>query len=303
MSRALIIGAAGFLGRRVAETLAAADWLVVGAGRHDAPDGWPYGWVSCDLSRTPSVLDAVASADPDLIVNAADTAHDDFGALLAVHVAGTASLLDAARASGRAVRVVVIGSAAEYGVVEADQIPVDEAVPPRPVSPYGIAKAAQTLVALRPGANSVVARMFNLCGPGEPRSLVCGAFASQIVDLERTGHGGTIGVGDLTAERDFIDVRDAARAVLAIAERGQPGEAYNVCSGIATSIGDVLVLLCSKAEVPVEPRFEPARAARPDVRQMVGSPAKLAALTGWTSAISLEQTLDDLLASYRRAPQ
>lgn len=301
MSRVLVIGAAGFLGRHLAETLAAEQWLVIGAGRREAPDAWPYGWLSCDLCSTPSVLDALARAAPDLIVNAADTHHDDFDALLAVHVAGTARLLDSVRGSGSSVRVVAIGSAAEYGRVEADQIPVDEAVPPRPVSPYGIAKAAQTLVALRPGVDAVVARIFNVCGPGEPRSLVCGAFASQIAELERTGHGGTIGVGDLTAQRDFIDVRDAARAVLAIAERGQPGEAYNVCSGIATSIRDVFDLLCAKAGVPIEPRLEEGRAARPDVPRMVGSPAKLAAVTGWTSAISLDRTLDDLLASYRRA--
>ena len=101
--------------------------------------------------------------------------------------AGRRASWTSADVSGRSVRVVLIGSAAEYGNVEADKVPVEETISPRPVSLYGIAKAAQTLVALRPGYDAVVARVFNVCGPGEPPSLVCGAFASQILTSSEPG--------------------------------------------------------------------------------------------------------------------
>jgi GDP-4-dehydro-6-deoxy-D-mannose reductase len=300
MRRALVLGATGFLGRHVAAMLVNHGWFVCGAGRGESPDGWPYDWVSCDLLSAPGVLEAVRTTEPDVIFHSAGAALDDFDQLLAVHVAGTARLLDAVRASGRPARVVVVGSAAEYGNVAAGELPVQETLPPRPVSRYGVAKAAQTLVALCPGSEALVARVFNLCGPDEPRSLVCGAFAAQIVELERTGRGGVIAVGDLSADRDFVDVRDAASALIALAEHGDAGEAYNVCSGTATPIRDVLSLLSGEAQVPVEARFDPRRAARPQVPRMVGSAGKLTSVTGWAPTIPLAHTLAELLATYRR---
>jgi GDP-4-dehydro-6-deoxy-D-mannose reductase len=299
MSRALVIGAGGFLGRHLADAAADAGCVVVGAGRNAGPDDWPHEWVSCDLRSDASVSGAVSGARPDLVFHVAGAPTNDFDELLAVSVAGTARLLDAVDATAGKPRVVIAGSAAEYGAVGADELPVAEAARPRPVSPYGVAKAAQTLVAMRPDADALVARVFNISGPGEPPSLATGAFASQIVELERGGRGGEIAVGDLDPERDFLDVRDAARALVAIAERGRPREAYNVCSGVATAIGDVLAMLIAEAEVPVRPRVDPARAARPGVPRMVGSAAKLTADTGWAPSISLEQTLADLLAAYR----
>jgi GDP-4-dehydro-6-deoxy-D-mannose reductase len=302
MSRALVVGAAGFVGQHLSSALAQAQWEVVGGGRSGAPHGWSHEWVSCDLRSPEKVAKALAEAAADTIFQVAAPAPGDFEALLDVQVAGTARLLDAVHASGRAARVVTVGSAAEYGSVQAGELPVDETVPLRPVSLYGVTKVAQTLVALRPGVDAIVARLFNISGPGEPRSLVSGAFASQIAELERDGRGGPIAVGDLTPERDFVDVRDAAGALVALAERGVPGEMYNVCSGVPTSIGEVLELLTGQATVSVEPRFDPARAARTDVPRMVGSAAKLARATGWAPRISLERTLADVLGSYRELP-
>jgi GDP-4-dehydro-6-deoxy-D-mannose reductase len=301
MRRALVVGAAGFLGRHLSDMLASQGWIILGAGRGEPPAGWRYDWVPCDLNSTPGVLEAVRAADAHVIFHAAGAALDDFDQLLAVHVAGTARLLDAVRATGRPARVILAGSAAEYGSVTAGDLPVQETLPARPVSRYGIAKAAQTLVALCPGSEALVARVFNVCGPDEPRSLVCGAFAAQIAVLERTGRGGVIDVGDLSANRDFVDVRDAARALIALAEQGAAGEAYNVCSGTATPISKVLSLLTAQAQVPVEARLDPPRAARPRVPRMVGSAAKLMSVTGWTPTIPLEQTLAEVLDNYRRS--
>ena len=299
MSRALVVGAAGFVGQHLSNALGQAQWQVVGAGRSGAPPGWPHEWVPCDLSSPESVAAALSQAGADTIFQVAAPAPSDFEALLDVQVAGTARLLDAVHAAGAAGRVVTVGSAAEYGAVEAGELPVEETAAPRPVSLYGVAKTAQTLVSLCPGSGALVARLFNVSGPGEPRSLVCGAFASQIAELECDRRGGAIAVGDLTPERDFVDVRDAAEALVALAERGAPGEVYNVCSGVPTSIGEVLEQLSRQATVAVEPRFDRARAAGSDVPRMVGSAAKLAQATGWAPRIALEQTLAHVLGAYR----
>jgi GDP-4-dehydro-6-deoxy-D-mannose reductase len=299
MKRALLIGSAGFVGRHVADAVTDAGWRAIGAGRGAAPPGWSRDWVSCDLHSAASVTGAVTEARPDAIFHLAGAPLDSVDELLAVHVAGTARLLDAVRTTKASARVIVVGSAAEYGAVQSSELPVVESVRPRPRSLYGIAKTAQTLVALRPGVDAVVGRLFNISGPDEPPSLVCGSFASQIAKLERGGDGGAVTVGALEPRRDFVDVRDAARALVALAERGRPGEAYNVCSGVATQIGEVLSMLAGRAEVTVEPRYDPARGGGPGIPTMVGSAAKLAADTGWEPLISLEQTLGDLLAWYR----
>jgi GDP-4-dehydro-6-deoxy-D-mannose reductase len=302
MSRALVVGAAGFIGRHLADALVVAGWSVAGAGRSDAPSAWPHDWIRCDLLDAARLREAVSGARPDVVFHAAGSPLEKFDRLLSLNVAGTQGLLDAITASGRAARVVVVGSASEYGSVGAQRLPVDESHALRPVSLYGVAKAAQTLVALRPGNDATVGRVFNVSGPGEPRSLVGGAFAAQIAELERGGAGGEIAVGDLSADRDFVDVRDAARALVALAERGAPGEVYNVCSGVSTPIRDVVATLIAVAEVPVEARLDPDRAVRPHVPRMVGSPTKVRSATGWSPTISLEQTLADVLASYRTDP-
>ena len=299
MRSALVVGATGFLGRHLVAALANEGWRVVGAGRHEAPSGWQHDWVTCDLRSGQSVADAVGSVVPDVVFHVAGAPKNDLDELLAVQVAGTQRLLEAAAAADPSARVVVAGSAAEYGHVPAEDLPVTEAIPLRPASLYGVAKAGQSLLALRPGTGAIVARVFNISGPGEPPGLVAGAFAEQIVELERAGRSGTIAVGDLTAERDFVDVRDAATALAALGAQGRLGEAYNVCSGVATAISDLFQLLAEDARVKVEAQHDTARAAAVNVPRIVGSAAKLTAATGWKPQIRLSETLSDTLASYR----
>jgi GDP-4-dehydro-6-deoxy-D-mannose reductase len=240
----------------------------------------------------------MAEARPDVVFQVAGTRRNDVPALLELNVAGTANLLDVVSASP-GVRVVVVGSAAEYGRLPDDELPARESTPLQPVTSYGVAKAAQTMLALRPHVDAVVARVFNIAGPGEPTTLVGGAIASQIAEVERTGSPGTIDIGEVEAERDFVDVRDAARALVAIAERGTHGEAYNICSGRAIRVGDVLDKLLSRARVHIDIRVDPGRGAHSDIRRMFGSPVKLVETTGWLSSWTLDETLADLLDSWR----
>lgn len=294
MSRGLVVGAAGFIGQHLCDALRNAGWDSVGAGRSGPPERWVYPWTSCDVRDRRSVQAAVAETRPDVVFHVAGAERNDIAALLEVNVLGTANLLSCA-----GVRIVVTGSAAEYGRIPDDELPATEAAPLRPASSYGTAKAAQTLLAQGLESDAVIARVFNITGPGEPPALVGGAIASQIAELERTGSPGTIEVGNLEAERDFVDVRDAARALVAVAERGAAGEAYNICTGTPTRVADVLEHLLARARVRVKARFDPARATRSDNPRMYGSPAKLAVTAGWTTSHQLEDTLGELLDSWR----
>jgi GDP-4-dehydro-6-deoxy-D-mannose reductase len=294
MSLALVVGAGGFIGRHLCDDLHNTGWAVVGAGRSRQPAAWGDKWISCDIRDHRSAKAAVIETRPDVVFHVAGTDRTDLAALLEVNVLGTANLL----ATGT--RVVVAGSAAEYGHIPNDELPATESAALRPVSFYGIAKAAQTMLALLADGDAIVARLFNITGPDEPPTLVGGAIASQIAAVERTGLPGTIDVGNVEAERDFVDVRDAAHALVAVAERGEAGEAYNVCSGTLTRIRDVLDQLLGRAYVRIEARFDPAREPESDTPRMFGSPAKLVESTGWSASWPLGETLADLLESWRR---
>ncbi|MBI2080707.1 MAG: GDP-mannose 4,6-dehydratase, partial [candidate division NC10 bacterium] len=216
---------------------------------------------------------------------------------------GTVSLLEAAAAAAPGARVLVIGSAEAYGEVEEDDLPLTEDRPLRPLTPYGLSKAAAEKVALfyarSRGLPVLVARAFNHTGPGQEPTFVCSDFARQIARIEAGLTGAVLRVGDLTARRDFSDVRDVVRAYDLLLEKGTPGETYNVCSGRAWSIGEILEILRGLAGTPIAVEADPTRGRSEDVPVLVGSFAKLEAATGWRPAIPLPRTLKDLLDSWR----
>jgi GDP-4-dehydro-6-deoxy-D-mannose reductase len=221
--------------------------------------------------------------------------------LLEVNVGGTGHVLAAVARAGPATRVVTPGSSAEYGLVPASELPIDEHAALRPVGAYGVSKCTQSLLALaaaRAGADVVVTRTFNLVGPGEPATLVCGAFASQIAAREAGIERGPIAVGNLDSQRDFVDVRDAVHAYVLAALHGVSGEVYNVCSGTPTRISDILGVLIAKARTSIE--VLPSTGAAPtDVPVQIGDRSRLVAATGWTQDFTLEQSLEALLVSRR----
>ena len=149
------------------------------------------------------------------------------------------------------------------------------------------------------GLHVVVARAFNHTGPGQEPTFVCSDFARQIARIETSRERAVLRVGDLTARRDFLDVRDVVRAYVLLLEKGDAGEVYNVCSGKAWSIGEILEILRGYAGRPIAVEADPARGRSEDVPTLVGSFAKLEAATGWRPGIPLERTLKDLLDSWR----
>ncbi len=222
--------------------------------------------------------------------------------VMRTNVIGTINLLEAVRAAGHAPRVQVAGSSEEYGMVSAQELPVVEDAPLRPLSPYAVAKVAQDRLAYQYyssyGLPVVITRAFNTTGPGRPRTYVTSRFAREIARVEKGGKP-VLRVGNLDAERDFTDVRDVVRAYWLVLRKGAPGEAYNICSGQSHSIREVLALLLSMSSARITVREDPALMRPADIPLMRGDIAKLRAATGWQPEIPFEQTLQDLLDYWR----
>ena len=208
----------------------------------------------------------------------------------------TVNLLEALVARGAPVRVVVAGSSAEYGAAGGQRRPMESA-PAEPTTLYGAAKHAQTLAALsfaRSPLSVIVARIFNVLGPGTPGNLAPGAFAGQIARIAAGLQPPEAIVGDLSARRDYIDVRDTAAALELLMRRGQSGECYNVGSGRSTPMSDVLHGLAKIAHVRLRTRVDPARLRPSEVRNLAANIDKIRAL-GWSARIELERSLADTL--------
>ena len=255
------------------------------------------GALACDFAADSVDVVYHLAAQADVHASFADPA-----ATVRVNVEGTCNVLEAARRCG-ARRALVVSSADVYGNLDAASLPVDENAPLRPVTPYGASKAAAEMLCVQAaeghGLEVVRARAFNHLGPGQSDRFVAAALASRIAANERSG-ARTVSVGNLTARRDFTDVRDVVRAYRLLVLRGVAGEAYNVCSGSAIGIREIADALISRAAHPMELATDDTLLRPTDVIEMVGDPSKLRAATGWHPEIALPQTLDDLLGYWRR---
>jgi GDP-4-dehydro-6-deoxy-D-mannose reductase len=226
-------------------------------------------------------------------------------ATLAVNATGTAHVLEAVRALPNAerVRVVLVSSAEVYGKQRPERMPLDEAAPVRPENPYAASKAAAEIYggvwARLYGLHVAIARPFNHIGPGQDPRFVVPSFAKQLAQIA-AGGSPVMAVGNLEAERDFLDVRDVADAYVALLERGRSGTIYNVCSGRAVSVNEVLRALITIAGVAVEIRQDPERMRPSDVPLLVGDASRLRAETGWAPERSLQATLRDVYDDARR---
>jgi GDP-4-dehydro-6-deoxy-D-mannose reductase len=217
------------------------------------------------------------------------------------NVLGTVTVLEAVRADAPEARVIVASSGEVYGRAEA--IPTPEDAPILPLSPYAASKAAAELAvsqAAARGLDVLVVRTFPQIGPGQDERFAIGSWTRQIARLEADG-GGTLLVGDLSGERDLTDVRDGARAYrLLLDAAAQPG-AYNLATGRAVRMSDVVDVLVRLTTLPIEVEQDESRLRPSDIATLVGDPSKLRAATGWEPEIALEQTLADALEAARRS--
>jgi len=189
-------------------------------------------------------------------------------------------------------------------VYKASDRALSETDPIAPSSPYALSKLAQEMLGRRAfdddGQQVFLTRSFNHIGRHQNASFAASGFARQIALIERGQTSPVIEVGNLDARRDLTDVRDTVRAYSAIVERGRPGVVYNVCSGIAYEIRDILDRLVAMSSVSVQIRVNPARYRPSDMPLLMGNPERIKKEVGWQPEIGIDQTLADLLDFWRK---
>jgi GDP-4-dehydro-6-deoxy-D-mannose reductase len=297
--RSLITGGKGFVGRWLSAHLESLGDKVTAIDQE------------VDVTDPAALLTALRHARPDAVYHLAALTHvgqswDEPLRVVQVNVIGTGVLLAAARECGSDPRILVTSSAEVYGAVtDPAMLPLTEASPTAPLSPYAASKlAAEALVTqarLGHGQQVVTVRPFNHIGPGQSTAFAVGALAKRIVDAERSG-ARSIPVGNLSARRDFTDVRDVVRAYRLLGEADRPAEMYNVCTGRDVSIMEIAEELLRLAGTSLELETDPDLVRPVEVPVLRGDPARLVADTGWKPEIPLEETLADVLDYWRERP-
>jgi len=255
-----------------------------------------------DILDRDSIRKVVRESTPDHVYHFAavvpvSRVNADFAYALRVNVEGTYNLLESISEVAPLAKVLIAGSSEEYGARGREDMPLTETDVFSPTNAYGVTKVAQELLARLSekgkGMRIFFTRTFNLTGPGQSPEFVCSSFAQQVA-LCRLRGTGTIRVGNLDVERDFLDIRDVVRAYRTIMEKGTLGLLYNVCSGEPVSLLRILDTLRSLAGVPIAIEQDEKRVRKVDIPYVVGSNKRLCGL-GWERTFTMEETLRDLL--------
>jgi GDP-4-dehydro-6-deoxy-D-mannose reductase len=301
----LITGATGFAGSHLLDLLLEREPVVHAwanpAGRPAPRSDARVQWDTVSLMDPDALESALRRIRPSAIYHCAGVAdvHGSWRAparALRVNVLGTHHLADAAARAGLDCRILITGSALVYRMSAAA---IDESTPIGPSSPYGVSKLAQELAALASPLDVIVARPFNHAGPRQDDSYVTSAFARQIAAIEAGRQEAVIHVGNLESRRDITDVRDTVRAYRDLVERGTPRRPYNICTGRAHRVHDLLDILVGLARVAVRIETDPSRLRPSDNPVVLGTHARLTAETGWRPEFPIERTLADILDYWR----
>lgn len=306
--RALVTGACGFVGGYLVRRLVESGDAVVGT----TLPGLPARTYACetmplDVTDPEACRRAVREIAPDVVYHLAGMAfvpeaESDFARALAINVGGPDNIIRACVESGRPATVLVVSSADLYGRIAAADLPLSETTIIRPANNYGLTKALAELVPARYAAASqvrtVIARPFNHIGPGQNERFVTSNFARQIALIAAGKAEPILRVGNLDARRDFTDVRDIVAGYQLAALKGRG--TYAFCSGAAVSIRSILEKLISIAGVEVTIELDPARLRPSDTPELYGSFAKAERELGWRPKMTLDQTLADIYAAWRR---
>jgi GDP-4-dehydro-6-deoxy-D-mannose reductase len=215
-----------------------------------------------------------------------------------------ANLLAAAVQLDPMPRVVVVGSSDEYGRPPGRARRLNEATPLQPVTPYGVSKVTQDLLALQyhlsHGLPAIRLRPFNHAGPRQAPHFAIASFAQQIARIELGTQPPVLKVGNLDVRRDFTDVRDIVRAYVLAAEKGKAGEVYNIGSGTAPRLRDLVALLLTMTRTRIKLEVDASRKHAVEADVYLCDSLRFRRLTSWQPRISLERTLRDTLEYWRR---
>ncbi len=261
-----------------------------------------------DLKDIVSLKKALSQIKPDRIFHLAaqsfvPTSWKCPSETFSINAIGEINLFEAVLGLGMKPRIQIAGSSEEYGLVHPDEVPMTEDNHLRPLSPYAVSKVAQDLLAYQYfksyGLDTVRTRGFNHTGPRRGDVFICSNFAKQIALIEKKKQEPVIFVGNLDAQRDFTDVRDIVRAYWLSLEKGKKGEVYNIGTGKAYRVKDILDMLLSLAGDDVEVRVDPDRLRPSDVPILLSDSTKFRKITGWEPNIPFTQSLKDLLDFWR----
>ncbi len=299
--RVLITGAAGFVGTHLIRELCTAGHEPIGLDIRGARQPL-CSLLEADLTSRQEVVQAIRDAQPEACVHLAGiafvpAASSDPARVLSVNSLGTLALLEGFRQLRPVTKLLIISSAEIYGTPANPSTPLTEQASLKPENLYAISKAAADLTGLLyardHGMPVMTARPFNHIGPGQSRSFVIPAIASQLAAMKVGKTPRRLQVGNQDSARDFMDVRDTVRGYRLILEKGVPGEAYNLATGRLHRIGDVLKMLCDIAEV--SPVVETVEALyRPTSASPLLDTTKIRRQTGWVPEIPIETSLRDV---------
>jgi GDP-4-dehydro-6-deoxy-D-mannose reductase len=316
MRRVLVTGVTGFAGSHLVDyMLERGDCEIFGIQRWRSRTeniehfAGRITLLECDLRDATSTRDTLEKVRPDWIFHLAaqsfvPTSWTAPTESLSTNILGQVNLFEGLRHIGLKPRIQIACSSEEYGMVYPDETPIRETNPLRPLSPYAVSKVTQDMLGYQYWMSwkldCVRTRGFNHEGPRRGPVFVASDFAKQIADIEKKRREPVLKVGNLEAKRDFTDVRDMVRAYWLSLEKCQPGEVYNICSGTAWRIREVLDLLLGMTKAKITVQEDPARLRPSDVPILLGDNSKFVAATGWKPTIPFEQTLSDMLDYWRR---
>ncbi len=310
MKKVLITGATGFVGTHLTDYLSSKNEFEI-YGTSLTEEKNPSEKIkieAIDLTGFESVKILVEKVKPDIVyhlaalTSPAESFNNPTPVVLG-NIEIQMNLLNAVRNAGLSPRILIVSSADIYGLVDPKNLPLNESAPLRPVSPYAVSKAAQDLLGLQYSLSYkmdiVRVRPFNHTGPGQPPGFVIPSFAKQIAEIEKGSKEPVLKVGDLSAKRDFTDVRDVIKAYVSLMDNGQIGEVYNIGSGKSYEIRNLLDMLLSFSDKKIEVGQDPDKLRPINIPDAYCDYTKLENLAGWKPEIPIEQTLKDTLEYWR----
>ena len=308
--RALIIGAAGFVGHHLIHYLRDELCWPVAATKLsgetlDEPDVQVF---NLDILQPEQLSDTLKAVQPDCIFHLAAQSSVALswkkpGLTVDINIKGTLNLLEAVRTLKKRPRVLLIGSGEEYGAIRPEETPVKEGIVLRPGNIYAATKACQNMLgkiyADAYGVDIILIRAFNHMGPGQAPMFVVADFCRQVARIEKGLQEPVLRVGNLSAKRDFTDVRDVVRAYALLAQHGKSGETYNVGSGQAVAISDILERICAFSSADISVKTDESRLRPVDIPVIEADITRLNRDTGWVPQIPFDISIQEVLAYWR----
>ena len=311
--KVFISGATGFVGRHLIDLLSSPDYEIFRTSFPEKPEAESRGGKKnifyLDIRSEEDVFESVKRAKPDWIFHLAAVSNVKHSWVkrretLETNIMGTFYLFEAVRKFVPKARVLFISSSDVYGGLSPTKKELREEDSFHVVNPYAFTKVSGEILSKFyvqvENLDIIIARSFPHTGPGQSPDFVCSDWAYQIARIEKGSSEPVIKVGNLNVKRDFTDVRDMVRAYVLLIEKGRRGEDYNVCSGRAVSLRDILDLLLSFSSKKIEAQVDPSKLRKADIPLLLGNNQKIKEETSWEPKILLKQSLRDLLEYWRK---